>query len=67
MFEAFQIQSVIEGFGRKIVSLNTWDDHLLASLGDGGLLILKPPNPGGGEDDAKAWQVCAQTDTAYVP
>lgn len=58
MFEAFQIQTVIDGLGRRIVALSAWDEHLIASLGDGGLLILKPQrSPDEGGDAAKAWQV----------
>lgn len=54
-FEAFRVQPVIEGLGRRIEALHMWDGHLLAALSDGGLLLLKQqPQPG---QTRATWQV----------
>lgn len=56
MFEAFLIQNVIDGLGRKIEALAIWEAQLLVSLSDGGLLVLKSQSI----KDVKApfpWQV----------
>ena len=41
MFEAFKVEPVIDGLGRKIMELAEWEGQLLISLSDGSLLMLQ--------------------------
>ena len=41
MFEAFRVEPVIDGLGRKIEALAEWEGQLLISLSDGSLLMVQ--------------------------
>ncbi|GAX76818.1 hypothetical protein CEUSTIGMA_g4264.t1 [Chlamydomonas eustigma] len=59
MFEAYRVEPVIDGLGRRIEAIHTWDEHLLVALSDGGVLLLQQKLEGSVVDDkAKpVWQV----------